>query len=197
MGYLEAPINAVAYWVYPRQQWATGTDCVTMILVPATAKTTAPIASPPPSSEAARARMLACRPRDSGPEAALRSALHRMGLRFRVDSQPLPGLRRRADIVFGPARVAVFVDGCFWHGCTRHGTWPKANGEFWRRKIEANRERDKDTGRRLREAGWLEIRVWEHGSVARAAERIYRIVMTRRRLSHRGPEQSVHPRHSK
>jgi DNA mismatch endonuclease (patch repair protein) len=74
--------------------------------------------------------------------------------------------------VFTRAKVAVYVDGCFWHGCPVHGTWPKANGDWWRAKIEANRERDRDTDRRLTAAAWRVIRVWEHEDVASAVARV-------------------------
>jgi DNA mismatch endonuclease, patch repair protein len=117
--------------------------------------------------------MQTTRRRDTEPERTLRSMLHRRGLRFRVDHK-LPGLRRRADIVFPRVRVAVFVDGCFWHGCPEHGTWPKANAAWWREKIEANQDRDEDTNRRLRELGWEVIRVWEHEDPAAATRRIER-----------------------
>ncbi len=110
--------------------------------------------------------------RDTKPELALRSALHRLGLRFRVDLAPLPKMRRRADVVFTKARVAVYVDGCFWHGCPIHGTWPKSNVQWWREKIERNKERDTDTDRALHEAGWTVIRVWEHEEAGAAAERV-------------------------
>jgi DNA mismatch endonuclease (patch repair protein) len=123
--------------------------------------------------------MKGTRRRDTAPEIALRSELHRLGLRFRVDRSPLPGGRRRADIVFGPARVAVYVHGCFWHGCPEHATWPKANAEWWREKIEANRRRDADTDARLHDAGWLALRVWEHEDPAPAAERIATVVAER------------------
>jgi|SRR5581483_4949865 len=136
---------------------------------------------PPPSSEEARRRMEVTGRRDTAAEVALRSILHRMGLRFRVDQAPIPGVRRRADLVFKSARVAVFVDGCFWHGCSEHGTWPKANPEFWREKIETNRRRDADTDRRLREAGWLVLRVWEHEDPTAAARVIRRTVRQRAR----------------
>ncbi|MEU2200619.1 very short patch repair endonuclease [Isoptericola sp. NPDC019482] len=103
------------------------------------------------------------RTRDTGPELAVRRHLHAMGLRYRVDRAPLPGLRRRADIVFGPARVAVFIDGCFWHGCPEHGRpETKANPVYWSGKIARNRARDADTDARLAEAGWSVVRVWEH-----------------------------------
>src|SRR5438105_437916 len=99
--------------------------------------------TPPASSPAARATMQANRRRDTGPELALRRELHRRGLRFRVDHPPVSGLQCRADMVFTRARVAVFVDGCFWHGCPEHGTLPRANGEWWRAKLEANAARDR------------------------------------------------------
>jgi DNA mismatch endonuclease (patch repair protein) len=118
--------------------------------------------------------------RDTAPEVALRRALHRLGLRFRVDRPIVPGLRRKADIVFGPTQVAVFVNGCFWHGCPQHGTWPKANAEWWREKIEANRLRDDDTDQRLLEVGWRAIRVWEHEQPEEAAVRILNVVRSRK-----------------
>jgi DNA mismatch endonuclease, patch repair protein len=116
--------------------------------------------------------MRAARQRDTSPELAVRSELHRRGLRFYVDRAPLPALRRRADIVFPRRRVAVYVDGCFWHGCPDHGTWPKANADWWRSKIEANRTRDRDTDRRLEEAGWTAVHAWEHETVAAIADRV-------------------------
>jgi DNA mismatch endonuclease (patch repair protein) len=90
--------------------------------------------------------------------------------------------RRRADIVFPRARVIVFVDGCFWHSCPEHATFPRANAEWWRIKLERNRERDAETNRRLQEAGWIVIRVWEHEPPEDAAERIASVVDARRRL---------------
>ncbi len=116
--------------------------------------------------------MLATRRRDTKPELAIRALLHRWGYRYRVDVAPVPGLRRRADILFPRVRLAVFVDGCFWHGCPIHGTWPKANAGWWRAKIEANRSRDRDTDSRLEEEGWYAVRVWEHEEPREAAERI-------------------------
>jgi DNA mismatch endonuclease (patch repair protein) len=117
--------------------------------------------------------------RDTAPELALRSELHRRGLRFRVDRPPLTGLRSRADIVFGPARVAVYVDGCFWHSCPEHGTKPKANAEWWERKLARNRERDAETDRVLREHGWDVVRVWEHEDPEEAAARVEAAVRVR------------------
>jgi DNA mismatch endonuclease (patch repair protein) len=118
------------------------------------------------------------RQRDTAAETALRSLLHRRGLRFRVH-YALPNLRRRADIAFPRQRIAVFVDGCFWHGCPQHGTWPKQNADWWRAKIEANRRRDADTDARLAAAGWLSVRVWEHDEPAEAVERVADIIRVR------------------
>jgi len=124
---------------------------------------------PPPSSEDVRRRMQATGRRDTAPELALRAFLSALGADFEVDQAPLDGLSRRADILFRSARVAVYVDGCFWHGCPQHATWPKANAVFWRAKIEANRARDADTDRRLQEAGWRVLRFWEHVPAGEAA----------------------------
>lgn len=119
------------------------------------------------------------RTRDTKPEMAIRRLLHASGLRYRVDRAPLRGLRRRADIVFGRAKVAVYIDGCFWHGCPQHGR-PRtvANPEYWAAKIERNRKRDADTDRRLVEAGWTVVRAWEHeppGDVAAQVEAVVRM----------------------
>lgn len=120
---------------------------------------------PVPSSAAVSERMRRQRRRDTSPELALRKALHRQGFRYRVDA-PLPGMpRRRADMLFPGLRVAVFVDGCFWHGCPRHATHPTANHDWWQRKLAGNRDRDRDTDRRLRDAGWTVVRIWECTSV--------------------------------
>lgn len=125
------------------------------------------------SSDGVRRRMQLQRERDTAPEMALRRELHRRGLRYRVDQPIVVGTRRRADIVFSTARVAVFVDGCFWHGCRWHGRREHAiNGSYWREKIAGNRNRDKDTDRRLRSAGWTVVRIWEHADPVVAADRI-------------------------
>lgn len=115
--------------------------------------------------------MAANRRRDTGPELRLRSALHRVGLRFRVDMPiAVPGRRPiRPDIAFTGARVAVFVDGCFWHGCPEHGSTPKANSSYWVPKIAKTRQRDAETDELLRDAGWTVIRFWEHTQPAEAA----------------------------
>jgi DNA mismatch endonuclease (patch repair protein) len=134
-----------------------------------------------PSSSGASDRMSRTGRRDTKPELELRRQLHARGLRFRIDRAVLTDRRRRADIVFGPARVVVFVDGCFWHGCPDHATWPAQNAEFWREKIETNRLRDRDTDQRLAHAGWKVVHVWEHEDPAAAADRIERVVRERRR----------------
>ncbi|MFF4328642.1 very short patch repair endonuclease [Streptomyces sp. NPDC001591] len=132
------------------------------------------------TTPATRVRMSIQKSRNTGVEMALRRLLHAAGLRYRVHRRPVRQVRREADLVFGPARVAVFVDGCFWHGCPEHATWPKRNAEFWRAKIEGNRARDRDTDRRLAESGWLAVRVWEHEAAEVAAARVRAIVDARR-----------------
>jgi len=120
--------------------------------------------------------MQTTRRRDTRAELQLRRELHRRGRRFRVDMAPLPGLRRRADIVFTRQRVAVYVDGCFWHACPVHRTVPRHNRQWWVAKLEANETRDRDTDRRLREAGWRVVRVWEHQIATAAADEVERIL---------------------
>jgi DNA mismatch endonuclease (patch repair protein) len=114
------------------------------------------------------------------PELALRRALHRRGLRYRVHQRLLPSSRRTVDVVFSRARVVVEVRGCFWHSCPEHGTRPKANADWWAEKLAANRERDADTAARLTAAGWELIVVWEHEDTEAAANRIAGIVRERR-----------------
>lgn len=117
--------------------------------------------------------------RDTNPEARVRRRLHADGLRYRVHVRPLPQLRRTADIVFTRRRVAVFVDGCFWHGCPVHATKPKRNAEWWAAKLEANVKRDAETDRLLEGAGWVVVRVWEHEDPDVAASRVRSVVTTR------------------
>lgn len=130
--------------------------------------------------------MQATRQRDTQAEMAIRRLLHGWGLRYRVDRSPLPGFRRRADIVFPRERVAVFVDGCFWHRCPTHGTQPKANSKWWRDKLRTNVVRDRDTDNRLKKAGWQVLRIWEHERPEEAAEKVRRAVLKRRRLESPG-----------
>lgn len=116
--------------------------------------------------------------RDTEPELAIRKELHRLGLRFRVDFPIVPGtLRRRVDIVFRRARVAVFVDGCFWHRCPIHGpAYPGTNRWYWGPKLQRNEDRDRDTDERLETAGWRVLRIWEHEDPEFAANRVERAV---------------------
>lgn len=125
--------------------------------------------------------MLANRGSETAPEIALRSILHRSGLRFRKHVAPLPGLRCQADVVFTRAKVVVFVDGCFWHRCPLHATFPKANAAWWRAKLEQNFERDRRNDKALTRAGWTVVRVWEHEDPDAAAGRIEALLRQRRR----------------
>lgn len=114
---------------------------------------------------------------DTRPELALRRALHQRGLRFRKDIPiRLDGVNARPDIVFTRVKVAIFHDGCWWHGCSEHGTRPKRNADFWNRKLDETVARDRRVSEALREAGWTVIRVWEHEAVADAAQRIERVI---------------------
>ncbi len=116
--------------------------------------------------------------RDTGPELEIRSQLHRLGYRFRVD-YPIPGTRRRVDIAFTRKRVAVFVDGCFWHSCPRHRTTPRSNRRWWEQKLADNVTRDRSTDVALRRDGWKVVRVWEHELSSRAVAKIQRSVDAR------------------
>ncbi|RUP31941.1 MAG: very short patch repair endonuclease [Mycolicibacterium sp.] len=118
--------------------------------------------------------------RDTKPELALRSAVHALGLRYRVSARPLKQVRRTADLVFTKAKVAVFLDGCFWHGCPEHHTVAVTNSAFWAAKVEGNRTRDRDTDRQLEDAGWVSVRVWEHEDAEEAARRVRDVVCARR-----------------
>lgn len=125
--------------------------------------------------------MQANRSRDTGPELAVRRILHARGLRYRVAAAPLPSLRRRADIVFSRQRIAVFIDGCFWHGCHDHGRRHfNHNVDYWPSKIATNMARDLDTTARLSEAGWHVMRFWEHESPNDVAAAIEHAVAERR-----------------
>jgi DNA mismatch endonuclease (patch repair protein) len=117
---------------------------------------------PPPSSAAVSGRMSRQAIRDTRPEMALRKELHGRGLRFRVVQRPVSTLRSTADIVFRRAKVAVYVDGCFWHSCPQHATRPASNRAWWEQKLARNRERDEAIDAALFDADWVVVRVWEH-----------------------------------
>lgn len=118
------------------------------------------------------ARLSKQRRRDTKPEVALRRELHRRGLRYFVDRAPLKGMRRRADLVFPRRKLAVYVDGCFWHSCPVHATKPRNNAQWWADKLAANVARDRDTDTRLIEEGWRVVRIWEHEDPVVAAQRV-------------------------
>ncbi|KYF96095.1 very short patch repair endonuclease [Sorangium cellulosum] len=124
------------------------------------------------------------RQKNTSAESAIRSELHALGLRYRIQVPVLTKPRRVADVAFVGPRVAVFVDGCFWHGCPQHATWPKQNADFWRAKILANQERDRDTDARLRADGWEVVRVWAHERPNEAALRIAEVVRGRKAKGH-------------
>lgn len=121
-------------------------------------------------------RMSRQRTRDTDPEILLRRELHRRGLRYRVDA-PIPRLpRRRADLLFTRARVAIFVDGCFWHSCPEHRTSPATNAEWWATKLARNVARDRETDAHLAGLGWIVLRFWEHEDPITAADAIVAVV---------------------
>jgi len=127
------------------------------------------VGRPTPSSAAVTSRMQRQRRRDTVPEMALRKAVHARGLRYRVDS-PLPGMpRRRADLLLTRARIAIFVDGCFWHGCPDHASASVSNAEWWAAKLLKNQGRDASTDEHLRGLGWAVLRFWEHEDMGAAA----------------------------
>ena len=125
------------------------------------------------SSEGVRRSMRSNKGRDTKPELRIRSAAHALGMRYHVNAKPLPGLRRTADMVFTRAHIAVFVDGCFWHGCPEHHSVSKTNAGYWADKFRKNRDRDAETDQALRDAGWTVIRIWEHEPVDSAVKRIH------------------------
>ncbi len=132
---------------------------------------------PMPSSPMAQATMRATRRRDTGPERRLRSALHERGWRFRVDLRvEAAGRHVRPDIVFPQRRVAIFVDGCFWHACPKHGQRPQANASYWGPKLRRNVERDQSDTESLERAGWKVVRIWEHESLGDAVARIQSVL---------------------
>ncbi|MFI5648363.1 very short patch repair endonuclease [Kitasatospora sp. NPDC051705] len=147
------------------------------------------------SSPATRASMRSNTGRDTKPELRLRSLLHHAGLRYKVSARPVPTLRRTADVVFTKAKVAVFVDGCYWHFCPEHRSVPATNRDFWVEKLEKNRARDAETVRLLQEQGWTVLRFWEHVSAEEAAhEVIEQVARARGTTEPRRPRPAVGPR---
>ncbi|WP_366146409.1 very short patch repair endonuclease [uncultured Pseudokineococcus sp.] len=136
--------------------------------------------------------MRANRRRDTRCEVALRRELHRRGLRFVVDAAP-PGTnrRRRADVLLRGERVALFVDGCFWHSCPQHLHLPRANREWWRQKLASVVARDRDTDLGLQAAGWLPLRVWEHEPAQVAAARVLAVLRHREASGRTGPLEAA------
>ncbi|MEU0196695.1 MULTISPECIES: very short patch repair endonuclease [unclassified Streptomyces] len=140
--------------------------------------------------------------KDTAVELSVRRLLHAAGLRYRVE-YPVPGMpRRRIDVAFPRAKVAVLIDGCFWHGCPQHATHPKANAEWWRRKLDRNMARDQETTEHLLAAGWTVLRFWEHtpaeevAATVRAAvdqEKRYRDELREKARKRRRPGESAAP----
>lgn len=132
------------------------------------------------SSAATRKAIQGNRGRDTKAELAVRRFVHAAGLRYRVNARPEPDLRRTADLLFTRARVAVFIDGCYWHGCPEHFSMPATNVEYWSTKIGRNQSRDLETTALLETRGWLVLRFWEHEPPISVAERIAQLVRSRR-----------------
>jgi DNA mismatch endonuclease (patch repair protein) len=137
------------------------------------------------TSAAVRASMRSNRSRDTGPEMAVRRAVHAQGLRYRVSARPLPNVRMTADLVFVGPRVAVFIDGCFWHGGPEHHRLPQGNRDYWAAKVARNQERDRRADDALAEHGWLALRFWEHQPAAEVADAVAAAVRQRRSCSSR------------
>ncbi|MGJ5827696.1 very short patch repair endonuclease [Streptomyces ossamyceticus] len=117
--------------------------------------------------------------KDTAAELAVRRLLHAQGLRYRVE-YPVPGMaRRRIDVAFTRAKVAVLIDGCFWHGCPEHATHPKSNAEWWRNKLDRNMARDRETTEHLTAEGWMVLRFWEHEAPEEVAVRVASAVQRR------------------
>lgn len=131
--------------------------------------------TPSPLSDQVSQQLSRMPVKNTGPELKLRSALHALGMRFRLESQ-LPG---RPDIVLPCARLAIFVDGCFWHACPQHGVTPKNNRDWWSAKLGRNVERDREKDASLRDLGWDVVHVWEHEDALQAAEHIRELWLSR------------------
>lgn len=140
-------------------------------------------ARPAASSEAVRARMSRQRSKDTNAEVEVRRELHARGVRFRTDVKLESDLRTRADIAWRGLRLAVFIDGCFWHGCPTHATRPTANAEWWAEKLDANMKRDRRTDAQLSVRGWVVRRYWEHEAPALVADDLYAVLLELKRAT--------------
>ncbi len=138
-----------------------------------------------PSSPGVSARMSRQSSKDTNAELAVRRLLHAAGMRYRVE-YPVPGMpRRRIDVAFTGVKVAVLIDGCFWHGCPQHATQPKSNADWWRNKLERNMTRDRETTDHLTARGWTVLRFWEHVPPDEVARAIQTAVETERQVQGR------------
>ncbi|WP_096906181.1 MULTISPECIES: very short patch repair endonuclease [Dietzia] len=135
---------------------------------------------PAASSETVRVNMSRQKRRDTGCEMAVRRILHAEGIRYRVDFRPLRDERFRVDIGWRKYKLAVFIDGCFWHGCPEHGTVPKSNRTWWASKLYENQQRDRRVLATLEDAGWIAVRFWEHEPPRSIAHSIITLVQSRR-----------------
>lgn len=133
-----------------------------------------------PSSPGVSLRMSRQARRDTAPEVAVRKLLHASGYRYRLNVRVPDMPRRTVDIVFSKAKVAVFLDGCFWHGCPLHATSPKSNAEWWREKLDKNMARDTETTEHMRNLGWTVLRFWEHETPAEIADQVAAAVIASR-----------------
>jgi len=149
---------------------------------------------PIPPSPATRSRMQAQVRQHTLPEVAVRRALYARGLRYRLHLQVPGASRRRIDIAFRRERVAVFVDGCFWHGCPEHSKDTRVNTTWWAAKRAGTAARDADTNRRLTEVGWVVVRCWEHEDPYAVAARVAAIVRSRRSSTTLVPGPAAAPR---
>jgi DNA mismatch endonuclease (patch repair protein) len=135
-----------------------------------------------PPSDQTRTRMRSVRQSGTKCEEELSTNLRALGLRFRVNEPVVRSVSTRADILFRRVKIAVFVDGCFWHSCPKHFSVPTTNCSWWKEKLQSNHNRDVKLTLRLRSQGWIVIRVWEHEDMASAANWIARKIQERRTL---------------
>lgn len=140
--------------------------------------------TPRSHSPATRNVMKANKGADTGPELLLRSFVHKAGLRYAINVRPEEDINTRADLVFRLAKVAVYVHGCFWHGCPKHYVLPKSNKRYWAEKVRRNRERDQETKRLLSNRGWRVLVFWEHQSPEVCGARVIQTVLNRRGTYH-------------